>query len=326
MKLLLIISLLATSMAFTQFAPSAGEVGTTAVHKDSSAFVDWAFEVVEFTRGPEDIENLDGLLASFGDSTAALGPAEGTSTDVVSLGDKGSITLIFNFSIRNDDGPDFAVFENSFSSDYLELAHVEVSSDGDRFVRIPSISNIPTDEQIETFGSTDATLIHNLAGKYSQGYGTPFDLEDIADSTGLDLTDVNFVRIIDCVGSINPAFGTRDSEGTLINDPYKTDFESGGFDLDAVGVIHSNNPSLSINMEAENVFSTYPNPTNGQLNIQFYGDLKELMLLDGMGRIIYRGNHISLDLRQMGLNAGTYFLHVVDKLDMVHQERIIFLD
>jgi hypothetical protein len=323
---LLTISLFFSITAFGQFAPPAGEIGTTAIHKDSSAIVDWAFEVVEFTRGPEDIENPDGLLASFGDSTAALGVAEGTSTEVVSLGDNGSITLTFNYSIRNEDGADFAVFENSFSSDYLELAHVEVSSDGDRFVRIPSISNIPTDEQIETFGSTDATLIHNLAGKYRQGYGTPFDLEDIADSTGIDLMDVNFVRIIDCVGSINPDYGTTDSEGTLINDPYKTDFESGGFDLDAVGVINSNNPSLSIKKEEKNVLSVYPNPTEGALNIQFQGDIKELMLLDAMGRIIYKGEAVSLNLRQMGLNAGTYFLQIVDSLDVVHQQRIMVVD
>jgi hypothetical protein len=47
------------------------------------------------------------------------------------------------------------------------------------------------------------------------------------------------VRIIDVVGSIDPAFGTRDSLGNLINEPFPTPFSSSGFDLDAVGVIHA---------------------------------------------------------------------------------------
>lgn len=324
MKIILIISLFATSTIFGQFAPPAGEVGTTAIYKDSSAFVGWASEVVEFTRGLADIENPDGPLATFGESSEALGLAEGGSANVVSLGDNGSITLTFNYSIRNEAGFDFAVFENSFSSDYLELAHVAVSSDGVRFVRIPSISNIPTDTQVGTFGSTDATLIHNLAGKYIQGYGTPIDLEDIADSTGIDLMDINFVRIIDAVGSIDPAYGTVDSEGVLINDPFKTDFETGGFDLDAIGVIHSNDPSLSIAIVQKKSLSIYPNPTSGPLNIQFEGTLKNAILLDATGRIIYQGNTISLDLNQLGLRRGTYFLHIVDGLDNVHQEKIIF--
>ena len=84
---------------YAQFAPPAGEACSTAIHKDSIILIDWATEVVSFERGLEDIAFPGGLYASFGDSSRALGYAEGTSVDVVSLGDGGSITLAFDFAI-----------------------------------------------------------------------------------------------------------------------------------------------------------------------------------------------------------------------------------
>ena len=39
-------------------------------------------------------------------------------------------------------------------------------------------------------------------------------------------------------GQSTQTLGTRDAEGHLINDPYPTDYETGGFDLDAVGVLN----------------------------------------------------------------------------------------
>ena len=45
----------------------------------------------------------------------ALGPAVGSSFDVVSLGRGGSIILTFDPPVENGEGWDFAVFENSFN-------------------------------------------------------------------------------------------------------------------------------------------------------------------------------------------------------------------
>jgi hypothetical protein len=297
--------------AFCQFAPAAGEPGSTAIHMDSSAFIAWANEVVEFDRGLMDITNPEGPLASFGDESEALGMAEGSSTEVVSLGDKGSITVTFEHSIRNDEGFDFAVFENGFSDDYLEFAHVEVSTDGERFVRLPSVSNISTEEQTGGFSNSDPTEVYNLAGKYRQGYGTPFDLEDIADSTGIDLENIVYVRIIDVVGSIDPEYGTMDSEGNLINDPFKTDFESGGFDLDAVGVIHNNDPTIGIQDQESIAISLYPNPSQGIFNIETSAQIVGVKLIDLGGRIAYESQGKSvIDLSSTNLEKGTYFVYI----------------
>ncbi|MEZ4549679.1 MAG: hypothetical protein R2874_04140 [Desulfobacterales bacterium] len=60
------------------------------------------------------------------------GPAVGSSFDVV-LGRGGSIILTFDPPVENGEGWDFAVFENSFNDFNLELAFVEVSSNGTDF-------------------------------------------------------------------------------------------------------------------------------------------------------------------------------------------------
>lgn len=306
-NILVIITSICTQSIIAQFAPPAGESGTTALHKDSSAFIAWATQVYAFERGLEDITNPDGPLVSFGELEAALNEAEGNSVDVVSLGDLGKITLGFEYSIRNGSGPDFAVFENSFSDTYLEFAHVEVSSDGERFVRIPSISNIGTEEQIETYETCDPRLVHNLAGKYRQGYGTPFDLEDIIDSVDIDLNDIKFVRIIDAVGSVDPLYGTVDSEGTVINDPFKTDFESGGFDLDAVGVIHNNDPTVGIFETIELNVECYPNPSQGMF--QFNTEIEFVSIYNLTGQLILRESRTEKIKFPTSLENGMYVVH-----------------
>ncbi len=71
------------------------------------------------------------------------------------------------------------------------------------------------------------------AGKHLQGTGTPFDLRALAGTPGLDTRRVTHVRLVDVVGDGSVA----DDYGNPIYDPFPT-FGSGGFDLDAVGVMH----------------------------------------------------------------------------------------
>ena len=89
-----------------------------------------------------------------------------------------------------------------------------------------------------SFGSLDPTNLNNLAGKYRRGFGTPFDLAELPGDPDLDVQNVTHVRVLDVGGSINPAYGSQDSLGNTINEPFTTPFETGGFDLDAVGVIN----------------------------------------------------------------------------------------
>jgi hypothetical protein len=111
---------------------------------------------------------------------------------------------------------------------------------------------------LDAFSGADAKNYHNLAGKYIFNYGTPFNLEELKDSTGIDINNINFVRIIDVKGAVSN-LGSKDINGNYINDPWPTPFPSAGFDFDAVGVINQKD-GMSFEETKRNEFSVYPNP------------------------------------------------------------------
>lgn len=243
-----------------QFAPRAGEPGSTALHKDSSVFTAWAFSA-QLKRGWMDASDTSLGYTSAGNENSVLGRAGENGT--VSLGDGGEIILEFNPPVMNGPGPDFAVFENGFfyqdSFDFLELATVSVSSDGIFFADFPAHAMTQDTLQLLSFEGLDARKIHNLAGKYTFGFGTPFDLNDIIAGSEINLNAIRYIKIKDVIGSIQEGMRTLDVLGNIINDPWPTPFPTGGFDLDAVGVIHQNMQlnTLESYSDSGNIF---PNP------------------------------------------------------------------
>ena len=221
-----------------------------------------------WARSWSDYVRSDGQSA-FSDPSLTLGPVTGDEFDVVSLGDLtaveilagapvGKVTLHFTDTlhpapIRNLPGADFVVFENGVIAQtgtggagvggvFAELAYVEVSSDGVNFARFPSVSL--TANPVSAYGTLDPTKVFNLAGKHvnaaGECWGTPFDLAALANHPLvigglLDLNNVRHIRVVDIPG--NGSF----SDSALpvphpIFDPWHT-FGSGGFDLEAIGVI-----------------------------------------------------------------------------------------
>jgi len=213
------------------YPAAAGQPDSTALHMDDDAFVGWAVSTEDYIVGTnvsEDWQTPD----------LALGQAVGSSGDIVCLGDDGSIELVFSPTIRNGEGWDFAVFENSFNDTFLEIGYVEVSSDGENFIRFDNayLGTTP----VAGFGAHDTSLIGFFGGKYRQGYGNPFDLQALANKQEvidgiIDLNNISHVRIVDIIGDGLSV----DSFGQPIYDPHPTS-GSAGFDLDAVGVINSN--------------------------------------------------------------------------------------
>ncbi len=224
-------------------------------------FFGWAVDWADYLRA-------DGQT-SFHNPSLGLGPVTGDNFDVLSLGDlsgtqlnnslpPGRITLRFTNALqpqpmRNLPGADFVVFENGVFSEFStggegvggifgELAYVEVSSDGVNFARFPSISLTPA--AVGSYGTLLPTAIFNLAGKhvnaYGESWGTPFDLAHLAThplvvAGTVNLNDVRYVRIVDIPGNgsfLDTALPTPHP----IYDSWLT-FGSGGFDLEAVGVI-----------------------------------------------------------------------------------------
>lgn len=303
----IVILIFISQIAFAQFAPPAGQIGSTAISKDSSVFVSWANYCV-LQRGLQDVSNVSGPYASIGDSSSPLGIADNS---VVSLGDGGTAVLSFPQPVMDGPGNDFAVFENSFSDDYLEFGFVEVSSDGINFFRFPATCNIQDTAQTGSFGLSDATKINNLAGKYRVTFGTPFDLSELQGISGLDVNNVTHIKITDVVGSINPAYATYDKNNKKINDPWPTQFASSGFDLDAVGVIHQAPNSIRENDIAAHV-SVYPNPCKANLYLSFRSGNASASLLDLNGNEILseKINTIPVKFELNGLSAGVYFLRI----------------
>lgn len=266
------------------YAPAPGVAGSDAVAKDDVKLVGWAKRHSEVVYGSD-------VDMTWRTPEKAYGPATGQAMDIVCLGNGGSITLTFEHPIRDGAGADFAVFENSFSNGFLELAFVEVSSDGVHFVRFPSVSL--TSSAVGPFATTmDPTNLSGLAGKYRAGFGTPFDLSNLPDDPLLDRENVLFVRIVDLVGGGS----AKDSSGRPIYDPTPV-IGSGGFDLEAVGVFHFQMNAAPVKMqllaegEVELEWRTIPGES---YEVQVSEDLsqwlpeKVVAARSGRGSTIYR--------------------------------------
>jgi hypothetical protein len=306
--------------AFSQFPPAAGLPGSTAIFKDSSIFIGWATSCT-VTRGWQDISNHSLGKTTAGEAYMATGKSG--ENGVVSLGDGGSAVLTFAAAIFNGPGWDFAVFENAFDDNFLELAFVEVSSDGSNFFRFPASSFTQTTAQTGTFDYTDPTKVNNLAGKYRLFYGTPFDLEELKGTPGLDIDNVTHVRVVDVVGNIQPQHASKDAEGRIINDPWPTPFPQGGFDLDAVGVINQKPLMVETNQAATIKF--YPNPAKDKITIGLPHTIKGSAEIYSLaGKLIAREEgegYFSIDLT--GIPAGFYAVTIKFENSCLSQRLII---
>ena len=240
---------------------SFGDTNKAAVRFDSSRIKSWATGYKDLKYG------YSSLNPSWSDEWKtpenAIGPITSLehTEGVVCLGDGGSITMTFSQGISNGEGYDFAIFENGFSANYLELAYVEVSSDGVHFVRFPNFYLGETPVKDLTLGEEGMNYpsdIYNLASKYQEGLGHGFDLEELKyayeylinggtcfsdeyaqsllENFGwLDFDNIGYVRLIDIFGDGS----CKDSAGHDIYDPaVERNVGAPGFDLKGIGVLH----------------------------------------------------------------------------------------
>lgn len=320
-KYLLLTFILTVKISFAQFPGAVGSLNTTAIYKDSSIFKGWA-SGCQVLRGWQDISDESMGLANAGEQLNGTGKAG--DNPVVSLGDGGSAILTFSNVIRNGPGFDFAVFENAFNDFFLELAFVEVSSNGVNYVRFPAHSHINYTTQIGPFDEAgEASKIHNLAGKYRAGYGTPFDLEDLNGSPNLNLQAITHVKIIDVVGCIAAPYARYDSNNFPVNDPFPTAFGSGGFDLDAVGVINSAPVGLKETDPDSNIL-LYPNPCKNFFNIGIKQGQLFVTILNTNGEIVYSEKiNESVRINTSSFQEGFYIIKLQSEKNIVTQKIII---
>jgi hypothetical protein len=185
----------------------------------------YAVAVVSFEPGEGAGFGMDRL------PDVVLGPPRGTgavrgSTDVLSLGRTGTITLELGSTVVDGEGPDFIVFENAFfvagtRTVFADPGFVAVSEDGESFAELPC----------EAMGAPDYDGCAGVEPVYVDGHSEdgngidPFDPVE-AGGDAFDLADfgvgrARFVRIRD--SGEGPRMG-GDNEG---------------FDLDAIAVVHA---------------------------------------------------------------------------------------
>jgi hypothetical protein len=299
------------------YPPAAGQPGSDAVAASDDRFVTWASEA-QVMRGPTEIGFEGSSLASYGseiDATLSADASPDSPYPVVSLGDGGSATLAFSQPFGDMPGPDFAVFENGFTANFLELAHVEVSSDGVNFFRFPSYSLTASSANIGEGGAVDPTNIHNLAGKYLAGFGTPFDLSQLRNaSPQLDLQRITHVRVIDVVGTNDPALGSLDASGNLVIDPYPTPFFSSGFDLDAVGAFSATATTFAAWKTAQGIQGNQPATDSNQNGL---ADLVEYVTGTGVIQLSRSGGETRIEFPRLSYRSGGN-LRVESSTDLIH--------
>jgi hypothetical protein len=213
----------------TAYGPPADADGSDAIGLSDESIDSWAVEFVEFEQG-------DGVETQYQSPPNALGLPGRTTSDVTVFGAGGSGVLRFCPVVSNREGADFAVFENGVNDSFLELAFVEVSSDGVHFIRFPNA--YLGLEPVGPYEGHDAELISGLAGRFKFGFGTQFDLGVLDGHSNVakglvDLESIEFIRLVDIIGDGS----TRDSFLNPIFDPFPTR-GTAGFDLIGVGVLN----------------------------------------------------------------------------------------
>ena len=293
----MLVMLCGLTSIYAQFPDRVGMPGSDAISADQLG-LKWGVSC-QVMPGLLSIANQNGEKVGIDDVNNAIGFAD---QNVISLGDGGVATMIFAQPITDGQGSDFAVFENSFEDYFLELAFIEVSSDGVHFVRFPATSLTSFAKQIGPFDRIpDVRKLNNLAGKYRGGFGTPFDLFELKDSAGIDIQSITHIRVIDVIGSIDPRFASYDSDGNIINDPWPTPFPTCGFDLDAIAVINEKEQS-------KGKIEVAPNPVHASADglARVISGLQQFDVYTMQGVWVSRveNGYISIS----GLSAGLYLM------------------
>jgi hypothetical protein len=325
---ILLITLLIGKFSYAQFDPQVLFGSTKAIYRDSSMIKGWA-TVCNVSRGWQNYLDTSLGKATVGSEFYGTLKADGS---VISLGDSGIAILQFDNPISDKEGPDFCVFENGFtlgnaqSDSHMELAFVEVSSDGIHYVRFPATSYIDTTVQLGNFDGSNATLVDGLAGKYVSGYGTPFDLNIFAALSSINIGKITHVKLIDVVGNKDAQYPARDKNGRKIIDPWPTPFAASGFDLDAVGVINQLYATNVLEKEEPSI-SFYPNPVKMGENIML-NNLKnnaQISLVNKLGEeVFYSVSNDQNVIETNNFEAGIYILTVTQNKQTIHQKIVIY--
>lgn len=191
------------------------DAGVAAVNELAQTF---AIEVISLTVGE------GGGFRSDEANTVVTGPPQGGglqsgSLDVVSLGWRGEIIVRLGVDVKDGDGPDLIVFENAFKSGprvFSEPGAVALSDDGETWHAFTCAKDLPAPNGCAGYTPVIAHPNNDVDPRdVETAGGDAFDLAD------LGISSARYVRIVD----------ESDAPGDV-------SLTTGGFDLDAIAVVH----------------------------------------------------------------------------------------
>ena len=218
-------------------ADDAGNYGAGAFTNGSnlgSGFGAWEFNVgdgalvdlADSTSGTGNINSTNGVSFRFyGGSSGSYGEATRAFNAALAQGDIFSATIAYNWG-----GGARGI--NILDASNNELLNINFSDDNLSYTFSGALGVVVSSTYSDT--ASVSVVVGQLAGKYRQGFGTPFDLavlrqHPLVQRGDLDLQRVTHVRIVDVGGDgrVSDAFGRP------IFAPFPS-VGSAGFDLDAV--------------------------------------------------------------------------------------------
>jgi hypothetical protein len=233
------VAILASSCGSTAAPSSANDAGDVLESGSASSTDAGALPAdASYTIGEASAASMPGIV----EGPPVGGGSDHGSTDVVSLGNGGSIVVSFGpNAIVDGPGPDFIVFENPFWIDgnpsgvYAEPGEVSVSDDGATWQSFPCT---PTDDPSASDGTGTEPPYGACAGWHIV-YSSPANgISPLAPATAggdaFDLADLGvkharYVRIVDMTREACPDAGADEPTAN-------------GFDLDAVAIVNAQQP------------------------------------------------------------------------------------
>jgi hypothetical protein len=266
-------------------AALAGALGLLTAPAASAQFATQVVDYSPGTLGSGEVSTTANVLGGPVGGGLATG-----STDVLSLGEGGSVTLGFDVTIADGPGVDFTVFENAieFGDVFAEVFFVEVSTDGSVFARFPTSyvgPQDPPDFTLMPYGTYDGFGGHQpvLANVFTgandpfdpaRSGGESFDLAALADrpevlSGAVDLAQIHFVRLVDAP----TGGGSTDSAGHPVFDSRNNPTGANSADVDAVAVIQHtgtlspHQPEVDLFLDADGHLNLSLSDPDGDLDL-----------------------------------------------------------
>lgn len=82
---------------------------------------------------------------------------------------------------------------------------------------------------------------------------------------------------------------------------------------------------VGIQVNESEAFKLYPNPSNGEIQLQINTEIESLIILDNMGRKLYQINTPASSLNLNHLDAGNYFIQITRTNGLVLTEPIVIV-